>query len=204
MFTIAQPFESDYRVKGSRFLGLLHPAGSRNDAQSVLNAVKENHLAATHHCCAWRIGPHAPEEFEQDDGEPKGTAGLPMLNALRSFGLINCIMVSVRYFGGTKLGKAGLIEAYGSSAASCIDLADLKKIILIEKYKIDYDYNLQRIIDKLKNDWNLIELNSVYTDHVQLLLGCPLKNLQHFEKALEPSIHLFKTFDREGQGFHVS
>ena len=203
MYTVTQLSESDYRVKGSKFYGFLHPAGSKSEAEKFLQKVKNEHPTATHHCYAWRIGSHQTEEFEQDDGEPKGTAGMPILNALKSTELVNCILISVRYYGGTKLGKSGLIDAYGESARLCIEAANLRKVIPVQKYRIKYDYQHQGIIDKLKNDFTLLEINSTYLEDVVYEFGCPEKEKKHFEGALKPYLHLFKDFEETGESHHI-
>src|SRR5699024_755346 len=95
---------------------------------------------ATHHCYGWRISPNNIEEFAQDDGEPGGTAGLPILNQLKSFNVVNGACVVVRYFGGTKLGKAGLIQAYGHTAELCLKQAELSNLVATQNFRIIYPY----------------------------------------------------------------
>jgi uncharacterized YigZ family protein len=201
--TVTKIFTSDYRIKGSKFLGYLCPAGSRQEAEAALEKIREEHPTATHHCYAFRINPSEPEEFDQDDGEPRGTAGMPILNALRSAELINTVCVSVRYYGGTKLGKSGLIDAYGESARLCVEKADLKTVIPVIRYRFVYDYTHQGIIDKLKNDFPLVEFNSVYLEKVELDLGCPRELHKRFKGALKPSLHLLEEAEETGPDFHI-
>ncbi len=203
MYTVTELFESDYRIKGSKFFGFLYPANSKTEAEKFLERIKNEHPTATHHCYAWRVGAHNTEEFEQDDGEPKGTAGMPILNTLKSAEMVNCILVSVRYYGGTKLGKSGLIDAYGESARLCIQSAGLRKLIPVQTYKIKYDYQHQGIIDKLKNDFTLIEIDSTYLEDVEYEFGCPDSEKIKFEGALKPYLHLFKDFEKTGESYHI-
>jgi len=203
LYTVTKLFKSDYRVKGSKFLGYLHPAESKAEADDFLETVKNEHPTATHHCYAWRINPNKIEEFDQDDGEPGGTAGLPILNALKSANLINCIAVSVRYYGGTKLGKSGLIDAYGESARLCIERARLKEVVPIQTYRIVYQYTHQGIIDKLKNDFTMIELNSEYMENVSLKIGIPKTEAERFEGQLGSHHHLFDDFEECGESYHI-
>jgi uncharacterized YigZ family protein len=202
--TVTKPYISDYRVKGSKFLGYLYPATTQDEIDTLLESVKSEHPTASHHCYAYRLNPNELIEFEQDDGEPKGTAGLPILNSLRSAEMINCIIISVRYFGGTKLGKSGLIEAYGNSGRLCIQHAESRPIIPISRYRIVYDYPQQGIIDKLKNDFPLIEQNSVYLEKVELGIGCPTNVQKRFEKALESYTHLFDEFEKLDDSYHIN
>jgi len=204
LYTVTKLYQSDYRIKGSKFLGYLQQIEHKDDADSFLEWVKDEHPTATHHCYAWRVNPNKVQEFDQDDGEPGGTAGMPILNALRSAELINCMMVSVRYYGGTKLGKSGLIDAYGESARLCIQKADRFPVIPIQTYRIVYGYEHQGIIDKLKNDFTVIELNSEYMENVSLVIGVPKVDKARFEGKVESVKHLLDDFEATGQSYHIN
>jgi uncharacterized YigZ family protein len=187
--TVTASGTSDYREKGSRFYGYLHACGSIREAESVLENLKNEHPAATHHCYAWRIGLKEIEEFSQDDGEPSGSAGLPILNELRSHDLMNCIMVSVRYYGGTKLGKKGLIHAYGTSARTSIENAELSRMIQVQPFRIVYPYSIQAAISKLKHDFPTRELDATYLEEIELILAVPAQQADAFRKALSAMEH---------------
>lgn len=204
MFTVTEIYRSDYRVKGSKFLGFLCPANSQSDVEKTLDAVKNEHPTATHHCYAYIINPNQPEEFANDDGEPGGTAGLPILNTLRSFNLMNVLFISVRYYGGTKLGKAGLIEAYSASTKEAVEAANHKKVYPIQTYQFNYDYNLQNFIDKLKNSFTLIELKAKYMATITLKLGCITSDAANFENAVKPFRHLLNDFSIEEKTFYTA
>ncbi len=203
MFTVTEIYRSDYRVKGSKFLGFLCPVSTQTDVEKSLEGVKNEHPTATHHCYAYIINPNEPEEFANDDGEPGGTAGLPILNTLRSFNLVNVLFISVRYYGGTKLGKAGLIEAYGTNAKEAIDPANLKKVELIQTYRFNYDYQLQSYIDKLKSSFTLIELEADYMATITLKIGCKTSDASNFENAVIPFRHLLNEFSIEEKTFYT-
>ena len=204
MQTVTETYTSDYRVKGSKFYGYLQPVVTQDDISTALESVKNEHPTATHYCYAFRINPYQSEEFEQDDGEPKGTAGMPILNTMRSAEMLNCIIISVRYYGGTKLGKSGLIKSYGESAQLCIQNAKLKSIITISHYRIVYDYPRQGVIDKLRNDFPLIELNSVYLEKAEVHLGCPTDLQKRFEQVLKAYIHLFDEFKKLDDSYQIN
>lgn len=176
--------ESSFREKGSKFLGYLFPVDDTNAFDSKLRQLKSNHSNATHHCYAWRINPSGPEEFAQDDGEPSGTAGLPILNQLKSFKVVNAGLVVVRYYGGTNLGKSGLIQAYGTAAKECLKAAKLKPIQLIWEVEVTYPYSEQNLIEKLIHRFDLKELDSSYTKNVTLVLGCPVDQKPDLQKQL--------------------
>lgn len=203
MHTVNKPYHAEFRVKGSKFPGYIYPAEDRGTVNNVLTDLKSEHPAATHHCYAYRLHPYKVIEFNQDDGEPGSTAGLPILNSLRSYELINVLLVVVRYYGGTKLGKSGLIEAYGYTADLCIQKASLKKVLLINTYRLVFDYSLQGFIDKLKNDFTWIELKSEYMEKVKLTVGCPVDESERFEGVISSQIHQFQTYKPLGESYHV-
>lgn len=105
----------ELREKGSRFLAVVAPAADEQAARALVESLRREHPGATHHCFAWRIGTE-PLERCSDAGEPGGTAGPPILSALRGAGLSDVAAVVVRWFGGVKLGKGGLVRAYGGAA----------------------------------------------------------------------------------------
>lgn len=112
------------KVKGSRFLGAVFAAGDDAAVAAALDEVRRRHHGATHHCWAARVGPPgAPVERSEDDGEPSGTAGAPLLAALRHEDLHEALVVVTRYFGGTKLGTGGLARAYAEAARAALAAA---------------------------------------------------------------------------------
>ena len=203
MYTVTQTFHSDYRIKGSKFLGYLSPAANMNVVNNLLERVKSEHPTATHHCFGYMINPQEPEGFASDDGEPGGTAGLPILNTIRSHNLMNVVQIVVRYYGGTKLGKAGLNDAYSHSAELTIKQSDLKIILPIKTVKISYSYQHQGLIDKLKNDFTWIELNASYLEKIVLECGCPVNESGQFLKKLNSLKHLFDDLEITGESFHI-
>lgn len=115
--TIAAPAEVTYRQLSSKFLTYAYPVETEAEIKEHLDALRKRWFDATHHCYAWRLGPHGEHFRANDDGEPSSTAGKPILGQLLSQDVTNCLVVVVRYFGGTKLGVPGLIAAYKESTA---------------------------------------------------------------------------------------
>jgi len=138
--TIAQPVESLFKDKGSKFLGFAYPVNNEEDIRVHLEYLKELHPKATHHCYAWRLGTDDYHYRANDDGEPSGTAGKPILGQIDAAGLTNCLVVSVRYFGGTKLGVPGLIAAYKASARLTLEATEIVTKIIMHSYKIQCGY----------------------------------------------------------------
>src|ERR1700753_1032564 len=112
--TIERPAEGLFRDRGSKFLAFAHPIAAENDLKNILAELKSIHPKANHHCWAFRLGIARSVFRENDEGDPAGTAGRPILNTLLSRDLTNILVVVVRYFGGTLLGVPGLINAYKS------------------------------------------------------------------------------------------
>lgn len=120
----AVPTAADLKVKGSRFLAVLTPADGEPEARRVLEVAEHDHAHATHVCWAWRLGAEgAPRS--SDAAEPSGTAGAPILRALEGADVSDAVLMVVRWFGGTKLGRGGLIRAYGGAARAVLEEAEL-------------------------------------------------------------------------------
>lgn len=201
MNTIKSNINETYRVKGSKFIGYLFPVKSRAEFEDELAGARSTHPNATHHCYAWRIDPTQIEEFSNDAGEPGGTAGPPILNELKSFDIINAGLIVVRYFGGTKLGKSGLIEAYGTTARLCLEQAELAEIIRIVKIEVNYPYTQQNLIERLISKYGLVEMDSDYTEKVTLVLGCPVNVFDQCRDELERLEYLDIRSDKLDMGF---
>ncbi|MEK7255375.1 MAG: YigZ family protein [Bacteroidota bacterium] len=138
--TIAALSTGEYKDRGSKFIACAFPLLSENDWQIHLEQVQKEHPKARHHCYAWRTGLDGNQFRANDDGEPSGTAGRPILGQIDSFGLTNVLVVVVRYFGGTLLGTSGLIQAYKMSTQDA-----LQKALILEKqvqdvFRLTFDY----------------------------------------------------------------
>jgi uncharacterized YigZ family protein len=153
--TIEKPAEGLFRDRGSKFLAFAYPVTTEADIKNILAKLKSEHPKANHHCWAMRLGIDRSVFRMNDDGEPSGTAGRPILNTLLSRDLTNIMVVVVRYFGGTLLGVPGLINAYKSAT---IDV--LEKSVVIEKtvndvYVIEFDYPQMNDVMKIIKDDSL-------------------------------------------------
>lgn len=128
--TIAATSHGEFKEKGSKFLAYAYFVSNESDIKEKLDLLKKEHFKATHHCYAYRLGTDGKNYRANDDGEPSGTAGRPILGQIDSFGLTNLLIVVVRYYGGTKLGTSGLINAYRESAKEALSNAEkIEKII---------------------------------------------------------------------------
>ena len=138
--TVAATAEAACRERSSKFLSWIYPVRSEEEIRERLDALRKKYYDATHHCYAWRLGPHGEAFRSNDDGEPSGTAGRPILGQLLSNDITDCLVVVVRYFGGTKLGVPGLIAAYKESAAEAIAAAEIVERTVDRTVKADFPY----------------------------------------------------------------
>jgi uncharacterized YigZ family protein len=199
--TVKKSFQETFREKGSKFIGILFSANSKEEFETQLKEIVSEFPDATHHCYAWRINPNKIEEFTQDDGEPSGTAGLPILNELKSFEIVNCGCVVVRYYGGTKLGKSGLIQAYGHTAKLCLQKGSLHTLIPTQNFVITYPYSQQAHVNQLKNQFDLKEVDAQYAEQVTLEIACRSEQADEFSDSLKRLSHQEIKFEKKGEGF---
>ena len=152
--TVAVAVDVSSLVLGSKFIAHLAPAGSLAEVETVLHQRQRRYADATHHCWACRVGrPESLIEKSADAGEPSGTAGRPILDALRGAALENAACIVTRYFGGTKFGTGGLVRAYAGAATAAIDVAALVSRTVAQKVFIDFEHErtgaLYRALDEL-------------------------------------------------------
>lgn len=140
-----------YKEKGSKFIGFVVPISNVEDFKTELEKIKTAHPKATHHCYAYRLGISGAQYRANDDGEPSGSAGLPIYNQLLAHELSDVLVVVVRYYGGTKLGVAGLIKAYKETAKQA--LAYVKTVITVmqSQIQLSFPYALQHQIFNVLN-----------------------------------------------------
>lgn len=139
--TIESVSHGRYKDKGSNFLASAFPVSSESDARFFLDEIRRAHHDAKHHCYAYLIGREGNLWRANDDGEPSGTAGRPILGQIRSLGLTNVMIAVTRYFGGTLLGVSGLINAYKSAARDALSNARIIDHIILETYEITFPYS---------------------------------------------------------------
>ena len=150
-FSIAKDAEGIYKDKGSKFIGIAKQFSQEENLKSILDAIKKEHSTARHFCYAYRLGINGEIFRANDDGEPAGSAGKPILNTLLSAQITNVLVVVVRYFGGTLLGVPGLINAYKEASFAALANAEKKECIAEDIYTITFDYvNLNAVMKIIK------------------------------------------------------
>lgn len=142
------------KEKGSKFLGFAFPLNEENDIKKYLDQIREEHPKATHHCYAFRYGMKGENYRANDDGEPSGSAGLPIYNQLLAHDITNVLVIVVRYYGGTKLGVSGLVKAYKESAKLALEEAEIITKELESDLEINFEFHQQNQIFTLLNKFD--------------------------------------------------
>lgn len=154
-YTIAKPIKDIlYREKGSKFLGYAFPVNTVEEVKDCLDKIKKEHTTARHYCYAYKIGFENNIQYRaNDDGEPNGTAGIPIYNQILSHELTNILIVSVRYFGGTKLGVSGLIKAYKTNAKDTLQAASVIEKQIENQLVVKFNYpQLSKVLNFIKKN----------------------------------------------------
>ena len=167
--TIEKPsIETLFKDRNSKFYGYAFPVTSEEAVKTSLELLRKNHHTARHFCYAWQLGIESIRFRANDDGEPSNTAGMPIYGQIQSFDVTNILVVSVRYFGGTKLGVGGLINAYRSSARLALESS------IIEEKTIDVFYQLNFQYDLMSKVMRIIKENSISIQDQKLYMDCEI------------------------------
>ena len=166
--TIEGTVEGIFRDKGSKFLAYAYPIRSEDEVKPIIVKLKAEHGRANHFCYAYRLTPDRSVFRVNDDGEPSGTAGRPILNCLLSEDLTNILIVVVRYFGGTLLGVPGLINAYKNASLEAIKQSKVVAKTVNDVYEVYFDYLQMNDVMKLVKDENLQVLAQHFDTHCNL------------------------------------
>jgi len=167
--TITEPsVETLFKDRNSKFYGYAFPVKSEEAVKIFLEFLRKKHYSARHFCYAWQLGVESFRYRANDDGEPSNSAGMPIYGQIQSFELTNILVVSVRYFGGTKLGVSGLINAYRSSARLALESS------IIEEKTIDIFFQLNFEYDLMSKVLRIIKENSILIQEQKLEMNCEL------------------------------
>lgn len=185
--TIEEAVEVTMRERSSKFLSFIYPVVNEEQIREALDALHKRYFDATHHCYAWRLGPRGEQFRANDDGEPSGTAGKPILGQMLSNELTDCLIVVVRYFGGTKLGVPGLIAAYKEAAANAIEAAKVIEKTVDRHLTIDFPYlvmnDVMRVIKDEQPRITGQEFDNLCTMHLTIREGRAEILIEKLKKA---------------------
>lgn len=169
--TIESDAEAIFKEKSSKFLCYAFHVESEEEITAHLEILRKRYYDATHHCYAWRLGPFGERFRANDDGEPSSTAGKPILGQLLSREITNCLIVVVRYFGGTKLGVPGLIAAYKESAAAVLDEAKVVERTVDTTVKVEFSYVVMNDVMRIIKDEQPIIVEQIFDNLCSMTLS---------------------------------
>lgn len=200
MFTIVKDFRQEIVIEKSRFICTLKKVHSESEAQEFIKTIKKEFWDATHNCSAYIVDEMA--QRSSDDGEPSGTAGLPMLEVLRKNKLTNTAAVVTRYFGGIKLGAGGLVRAYTNSVAEAVKATGIAQKVLVSKFSFIYDLNEVGKILNILYQQQLFEIADVeYGLKAKVILKMKDSDKEAAEAWLTESLNKVVQLEREGSEF---
>lgn len=183
-YTIKVAGTHEISIQKSRFIGHIERVNSAEEAQQFINRIKKEHHSATHNCSAYLIGDHNDIQKANDDGEPSGTAGMPMLDTLQKLDLKNTVAVVTRYFGGIKLGAGGLIRAYSSATSEMIKNIGIVERTLMQGFLVSIPYPLlgkmQHYLEKSPYIINQID----YLEYVNLSVYAKVDDKETFSEKI--------------------
>ncbi|MCH3882597.1 IMPACT family protein [Tenacibaculum aquimarinum] len=165
--------ETLFKDRNSKFFGYAFPVFNEDDVKESLEILKKKHHSARHFCYAWQFGVEKIRFRANDDGEPSNSAGMPIYGQIQSFDVTNVLVVSVRYFGGTKLGVGGLINAYRTSAQITLEASNIIEKTIDIQYKLTFEYDMMNKVQRVVKERNLnitaqkLEMNCEYTISVR-------------------------------------
>lgn len=175
MNTIQGEIINELVINKSSFITYLKNVTTIEDAKDYITKIKIIHPEATHHVTAYTIGKTGEYGHSSDDGEPSGTAGLPVLDVFRKNDITNFVCVVVRYFGGIKLGAGGLIRAYSKSASSALALTPIIPIVEYGTFTISFDYSLYDLLENRLKNYEIIERS--FSHQVILVVKAPKEEI---------------------------
>lgn len=183
-YTVKKSGSHEINIQKSRFIGYVSRVQTEEEAQAFIQDIKKQHHTATHNCSAYIIGNRDEIQKTNDDGEPGGTAGVPMLEVLKQLDLKNTVVVVTRYFGGIKLGAGGLIRAYSTTTSETIKQVGIIKGELMQGYELTINYpQLGKVENALEHSEHIIE-HKEYKEDVKLTVYVHINALEEFKKEI--------------------
>ncbi len=181
--TVKKEASEEYIVKKSRFIGYIKPVSSKQEALDFINAISKKHWDATHNVYAYILRDEGIKKFS-DDGEPQGTAGMPVLDVIEKNSLTDVCIVVTRYFGGILLGAGGLVRAYSHSASVAIEASGKVTRALCARLRIICDYTFYgKLASLIPENGGIIE-DTLYEDSVTVIFRLPVDECDRFASKL--------------------
>ena len=190
--TILKPSpETLFKERGSKFFNYAFPVKNEDTIKDALEGLKKKHHTAGHFCYAWQLGQRYESYRANDDGEPNNSAGMPIYGQLQAFDVTNILVVVVRYFGGTKLGVGGLIQAYKTGAQMALEASKIEKKTINKSFKILFDYPEMNTVMRIIKDEKLTIVSQKMELNCEIVIKVRLKQAERVLKLLE-QLHKIK------------
>ncbi len=183
--TITGTSEGLYKEKMSKFLSFAVPCRTVEEALDIVKLYRNEYCDARHCCWAYMLGPERKDYRANDDGEPSGTAGKPILGQINSFGLTNLVVIVVRYFGGIKLGTSGLIEAYRIAAQEALNVAQTEEKLIEEELLVAFEYPLMGEVMRVVKEEGATVLEQDFQLSCRLRLSLRRGQMPHMRERFE-------------------
>jgi uncharacterized YigZ family protein len=184
--TITTPsIETVFKDRNSKFYGYAFPVNEETSIKDFLEFLRKKHHTARHFCYAWQLGTESVRFRANDDGEPSNSAGMPIYGQIQSFEVTNILVVSVRYFGGTKLGVGGLINAYRASARLTLESSAIEEKTIDESFQLNFQYDLMsKVLRILKENSITITRQKLEMD-CEIIIAVRKSHIQKIVKIFE-------------------
>ena len=174
-----------YKEKGSKFLAFSYPVESEEAIKEKVDELRKRYYDARHHCFAFILGPQAERYRANDDGEPSHSAGDPILGQLRSRNLTNALVVVVRYFGGTKLGVSGLINAYKTAASEALDNNEIVESTIKSMFLLNFPYEQMNAVMRLIKEFDLEVIDQEFMESCKMHAMVRLKSVEPLKAKMD-------------------
>jgi uncharacterized YigZ family protein len=185
-FTISESGESLHKAKGSKHFGFAFHVKDESEIGEHLEALRKLHHGSRHVCYAWRLGHDKSLYRANDDGEPNNSAGMPILGQIEKYDLTNVLVAVVRYFGGTKLGVGGLIDAYRTAASEAIENAVITERQLMSHFELAFEYPLMSDVMLTIRTHHWSDYDQDFQESCKLKISILPENEAEFRQAFEP------------------
>ncbi len=188
--TVDSRHACEIKIERSRFIGTVVPVDSRLRAETEHDAICRQYYDATHNCFAYQVGREANLEYRySDDGEPSGTAGRPIQDAIQSHGLSNVLVVVTRYFGGIKLGTGGLARAYRLAADQALREAKIVEVLILQSFRIEFDHEQTSVVMRTCSEFEVRPVETKYSERVTLLSSVRMSRYEEFCETMRERTH---------------
>lgn len=200
-FTVKKDGQSETEIKKSQFICSIKRVYTEDEAKAFILQKKKEHWKANHNCSAFIIGEKSEIQRSSDDGEPSGTAGVPMLEVLKKMNLINVVAVVTRYFGGTKLGSGGLIRAYSHAVSHAITEIGIVEGKLQQEFILTTQYNNQGKLQNFMETHEYTLRETLFTENVQFICLVDIQKVQQFIDEITNHLNGQVTFEKGVQEY---